>query len=337
MSDSHTQWLRRRCVQPITGAPTPEQQAAMGKMAGEKKAWLKALAEELGSSEKKLTKELTKLASKAAKAAAPPKEKKPKEEKPKEEKVEVVEEVARPDEKLPTPQDNVGYHAKASVGEKAVLEEDPGYWKNSPEALARHLKETGGKWQTRFPPEPNGYLHIGHAKAMYFNFGTAANRKGECYMRFDDTNPEAEEKEYIDMILENVKWLGHSWKTDTITGGPTYSSDYFQELYDMAVELIKRGKAYVCHQTQPEIKASREKLQDMFKVCNAPRHPLSAFCAGNTAHFPCEAAAVLVGRFSRRFVWLGRDVCRWRARRRANQCCRRALPRRGATAPSRRT
>lgn len=228
-------------------------------------------------SEKKLTKELTKLASKAAKAAAPPKPKQPNDAaakkaadaakaKAKANAAEPEVEEARPDEKLPTPQNNVGYHAKASVGEKSVLEQDPGYWKNSPEVLAKHLKETGGKWQTRFPPEPNGYLHIGHAKAMYFNFGTAANRGGECYMRFDDTNPEAEEKEYIDMILENVKWLGHQWKTDTVTGGPTYSSDYFQELYDMAVELIKRGKAYVCHQTQPEIKASREKLQEMFKV-----------------------------------------------------------------------
>lgn len=237
----------------------------MGKLAAEKKAWLKALATEQGTSEKKLTKELTKLASKAAKAAAPPK---PKKEKIKQEvKKEEPEEEARPDEKLPTPQNNIGYHAKASVGEKAALEQDPGYWKNSPEVLAKHLKDTGGKWQTRFPPEPNGYLHIGHAKAMYFNFGTAANRGGECYMRFDDTNPEAEEKEYIDMILENVQWLGHKWKTDTVTGGPTYSSDYFQELYDMAVELIKRGKAFVCHQTQPEIKASREMLQEMFKVC----------------------------------------------------------------------
>ena len=143
-----------------------------------------------------------------------------------------------------------------------------GYWTNAPDVLAAHLKASGGKWQTRFPPEPNGYLHIGHAKAMYFNFGTAKHRGGECYMRFDDTNPEAEEKEYIDMILENVKWLGHNWKTDTVTGGATYSSDYFQELYDMAVELIKRGKAYVCHQTQPEIKAGRECLQEMFKIAS---------------------------------------------------------------------
>jgi|EP01047_Picozoa_sp_COSAG01_P066528 glutaminyl-tRNA synthetase len=77
---------------------------------------------------------------------------------------------------------------------------------------------------TRFPPEPNGYLHIGHAKAMGFNFGQAKLHGGGCYMRFDDTNPTAEETEYIDMILENVTWLGHKWHQ------VTYSSDYFQEL-----------------------------------------------------------------------------------------------------------
>ena len=181
----------------------------MGKLAAEKKAWLKTLAKEMGASEKNLTKELTKLASKAAKAAAPPKPKEPKKNKAeaaaKAPEPEVEE--ARPDEKLPTPQNNVGYHAKASVGEKAALGQDPGYWTNSPEVLTKHLKETGGKWQTRFPPEPNGYLHIGHAKAMYFNFGTAANRGGECYMRFDDTNPEAEEKECVFCLEEFARAL----------------------------------------------------------------------------------------------------------------------------------
>jgi len=245
-------------LQPIAGAPTPEQQKEMGVLAAKKKAWLKQLAEAQGTSEKKLVKELQKL----AKKAAPKPAKAPKAPKPDKNKAAAEPEAppAEPEEKLPFPADNVGYHAKGG----STLEEDPGYWKNTEANLQAHLKATGGKWQTRFPPEPNGYLHIGHAKAMYFNFGTAARHGGACYMRFDDTNPEAEEKEYIDMILENVRWLGHRWKTDTVTGGATYSSDYFPELYAYAVELIKRGKAYVCHQTQPEIKASREKLKQMF-------------------------------------------------------------------------
>ena len=108
---------------------------------------------------------------------------------------------------------------------------------------------------TRFPPEPNGYLHIGHAKAMFVDFGMAEQYDGVCYLRFDDTNPEAEKQEYIDHIEEIVSWLGWTpWKI-------TYSSDYFDQLYDLAVKLIKTGHAYVCHQTGDEIKESREKRE----------------------------------------------------------------------------
>jgi len=125
--------------------------------------------------------------------------------------------------------------------------------RNSAEILADHKRITAGKPViTRFPPEPNGYLHIGHAKSMNFNFGLAKKFGGDCIMRFDDTNPEAEKGEYIDNILENLEWLGH--KPSQIT----YSSDYFQELYDLAVKLIRKGKAYVDHQTAAEIKLSRE-------------------------------------------------------------------------------
>lgn len=110
-----------------------------------------------------------------------------------------------------------------------------------PELRDAHLKATGGAVWTRFPPEPNGYLHIGHSKAIFVNFGYAAHHEGKCYLRYDDTNPEKEEAEYFESILETVRWLGFEpWKI-------TYSSDYFQELYDLAVELIKRDKAYVCH------------------------------------------------------------------------------------------
>lgn len=124
--------------------------------------------------------------------------------------------------------------------------------RNTPAILEAHKKATGGRVITRFPPEPNGYLHIGHAKAMNFNFGLANKFGGECIMRFDDTNPEAEKGEYIDSILENLKWLGHT------PSRVTYSSEYFPELYDLAVKLIKKGKAYVCHQTAEEIRKSRE-------------------------------------------------------------------------------
>ena len=111
---------------------------------------------------------------------------------------------------------------------------------NSEELLAIHRKATGGKVHTRFPPEPNGYLHIGHAKSIRFNFMVANEYGGNTYLRFDDTNPCKENNEFIDHIKSIVKWLGYEpFKT-------TASSDYFQELYDIAVKLIKKDKAYVC-------------------------------------------------------------------------------------------
>ena len=111
---------------------------------------------------------------------------------------------------------------------------------NSAEILAKHRAFTQGKVYTRFPPEPNGYLHIGHAKAIRFNFKVAETYDGFTYLRFDDTNPCKENNEFIDHIKEIVSWLGYTpFKT-------TASSDYFQQLYEHAVELIRRGKAYVC-------------------------------------------------------------------------------------------
>ena len=94
---------------------------------------------------------------------------------------------------------------------------------------------------TRFPPEPNGYLHIGHAKSICLNFGLAEEFGGECNLRFDDTNPEKESQEFVDAIIEDVRWLGFQW-----AGEVRYASNYFQQLHDWAVELIKAGKAYVC-------------------------------------------------------------------------------------------
>lgn len=106
-----------------------------------------------------------------------------------------------------------------------------------------HVEWTGGKVFTRFPPEPNGYLHIGHSKAIFVDFGYAAHNGGHCYLRYDDTNPEAEEGRYFESILEIVRWLG--FEPYRIT----YSSDHFQKLYELAVELTRRGLAYVCHCT----------------------------------------------------------------------------------------
>ncbi|GAA5839111.1 hypothetical protein JCM11251_003679 [Rhodosporidiobolus azoricus] len=120
-----------------------------------------------------------------------------------------------------------------------------------PERMKEHLEWTGGKVFTRFPPEPNGFLHIGHSKAIAVNFGYAKYHKGHCYLRYDDTNPEAEEQIYFDKILENVRWLGYEpYKI-------THSSDNFGKLYDLAVLLIKKGLAYTSNDTAEEISAQR--------------------------------------------------------------------------------
>jgi glutaminyl-tRNA synthetase len=109
--------------------------------------------------------------------------------------------------------------------------------------------KNNGKVHTRFPPEPNGYLHIGHAKSICLNFGIARDYKGLCNLRFDDTNPVKEDVEYVDSIIEDVKWLGFDWGDRMY-----YASDYFQRLYDFAVQLIKDGNAYVDSSTAGEIK-----------------------------------------------------------------------------------
>jgi glutaminyl-tRNA synthetase len=115
----------------------------------------------------------------------------------------------------------------------------------------------GGRVQTRFPPEPNGYLHIGHAKSICLNFGLAAEYKGLCNLRFDDTNPTKEDVEYVDSIMEDVHWLGFSWDDRLY-----YASDYFEKLYDYAVQLIKKGKAYVCDLNAEEIRQYRGTLTE---------------------------------------------------------------------------
>lgn len=116
-------------------------------------------------------------------------------------------------------------------------------------------KKNEGRVHTRFPPEPNGYLHIGHAKSICLNFGLAAEYGGLCNLRFDDTNPSKEDVEYVESIQEDVKWLGFEWDDRLF-----YASDYFDKLYRSAVELIKAGKAYVCDLTADEIRDFRGTL-----------------------------------------------------------------------------
>ena len=118
-----------------------------------------------------------------------------------------------------------------------------------------------GKWDgrvhTRFPPEPNGYLHIGHAKSICLNFGIAEKNHGKCNLRFDDTNPLKEEDEYVRSIIDDVKWLGFDWQDRVY-----FASDYFDQMYDHALQLIKLGCAYVCDQTGDEIRKNRGTLKD---------------------------------------------------------------------------
>lgn len=196
------------------------------------------LGERTAADDEKLVKKKkekpAKVEEKAAVVSAPP--------------AEPSEEELNPFSIFPSPLENFKVHTEVFFSDGHILRAC-----NTKEILEKHLKETGGKVFTRFPPEPNGYLHIGHAKAMFVDFGLAKDRGGHCYLRYDDTNPEAEKKEYIDHIEEIVRWMG--WEPFKIT----YTSDYFQELYDLAVELIRRGHAYVDHQTADEIKEYREK------------------------------------------------------------------------------
>src|SRR5580693_7892193 len=126
------------------------------------------------------------------------------------------------------------------------------------EIILEDLKtnKRGGRVHTRFPPEPNGYLHIGHAKSININFGLAAEFGGKCNLRFDDTNPSKEETEYVDSIMEDVRWLGGEW------AAVYYASDYFDQLYAWAVQLIKAGKAFVCDLSPEDVRKQRGTLTE---------------------------------------------------------------------------
>src|SRR3954469_2011941 len=110
----------------------------------------------------------------------------------------------------------------------------------------------GGRVVTRFPPEPNGYLHIGHAKSICLNFGLANEFQGACHLRFDDTNPTTEDPEYVASIQRDVRWLGFDWGDKLF-----FASDYYERLYDFGVQLIKAGRAYVCSLSEEEIRKYR--------------------------------------------------------------------------------
>ncbi len=147
----------------------------------------------------------------------------------------------------------------------------------------RAAGKNGGRVHTRFPPEPNGYLHIGHAKSICLNFGLAQEYGGKFNLRFDDTNPTKEEQEYVDSIIDDVRWLIKGFgvqgsvsdrnqnpetRTRTLNPEPFYASDYFQQLYDWAIQLINEGKAYVCDLSAEEVRAHRGTLSEPGK--NSP-------------------------------------------------------------------
>src|SRR5205085_7695567 len=125
------------------------------------------------------------------------------------------------------------------------------------DVVSKHVAEKKyPQIHTRFPPEPNGYLHIGHAKSICLNFGVARDFGGTCNLRFDDTNPTKEDVEYVESIEEDVRWLGFEWE------GLHFASDYFEQLYEYAVHLIAHGRAYVDSQTADEIRRNRGTLTE---------------------------------------------------------------------------
>ena len=143
---------------------------------------------------------------------------------------------------------------------------------------------------TRFPPEPNGYLHIGHAKSICLNFGVAEQFGGKTYLRFDDTNPLKESDEYVEAIKADVQWLGFEW-TEV-----THASDYFEEIYNYAVELIKADKAFVCSQTQ--------------KPCAA---------LAEASPSPGKTALIAAGLLTK--IWIYFNACATVNLPKANMCC----------------
>jgi len=176
----------------------------------------------------------------------------------------------------------------ASVTTNALSAREIEWAKNPPELLAKHAEVNGTIIRTRFPPEPNGYLHMGHAKSINMNFSLAFDKLGvapenrRTVFRYDDTNPDAESKEYIDSFVHDIEWLG--WTPEKTT----YSSDNFQNLYDMAVTLIKKGLAYCCDMTKAEIEIQRELAMKRVNLKNLGKDP--------DEESPITSADILPGR-----------------------------------------
>lgn len=168
-------------------------------------------------------------------------------------------------------EENNGYQGDKRKEDGIAKEEDSrknNFIKNIITEDLEHGKNSG-KVITRFPPEPNGFLHIGHAKSICLNFGVAQEFKGKCNLRFDDTNPAKEDQKYIDSIVADVKWLGFEWGEKIY-----YASDYFDTLYQFAVELIKNGKAYVCSLTGEQMRSYRGTLTEPGKESPDRNRPI---------------------------------------------------------------
>ena len=155
----------------------------------------------------------------------------------------------------------------------------------------------GGRVHTRFPPEPNGYLHIGHAKSICLNFGIAQDYGGKTNLRFDDTNPSKEEQEYVDSIIADVRWLGFDWEDRMF-----FASDYFDQIYEHAVQLIEKGKAYVCDLNAEQIREYRgtgEQIKQGDKIVSLPGRESpyrNRSIAGEPGPLPAHARGRIPGR-----------------------------------------
>ena len=152
----------------------------------------------------------------------------------------------------------------------------PRFWCGHPAPYAEQLEKgepDAARIRTRFPPEPNGYLHIGHAKSICLNFGLARDYGGACHMRFDDTNPVKEDQEYVDGIMDSVRWLGFDWKFGNETN-LYFASSYFDDMFRFAEHLIRTGYAYVDEQTADEMRENRGTLKEPGK--NSPYRDRSA-------------------------------------------------------------
>eukprot|EP01017_Pseudomicrothorax_dubius_P024732 TRINITY_DN2627_c0_g1_i4.p1 TRINITY_DN2627_c0_g1~~TRINITY_DN2627_c0_g1_i4.p1 ORF type:complete len:654 (+),score=156.67 TRINITY_DN2627_c0_g1_i4:927-2888(+) len=192
-----------------------------------------------------------------------------------------VEETAKKEEK----QDEECLDRRWAEKIKTLVARDLEFAINDEKTLAEVRERTKGVVYTRFPPEPNGFLHIGHAKAIRFNFMAAKVLGGKCYLRYDDTNPEKESREFINSIQENVRWLGYEpFKI-------THASEYFGEIYELAVKLIKAGKAYICEQSSTELQEFRKAARPspyrerspseslrIFEEMRMGKHPEGKYC-----------------------------------------------------------